>query len=222
LSRRGAQISSRRLLLPRRNRAQFDILFGPFAERYQHALTFYRPDEYRAFAWEKPLSGFLVQLSVRGKIGKAKRSIPGTTPSRYCSTCPIRTIQNVSAPAKGRLPLGFVYDISMRLAVSVLFLMPLLAQQGPTNLKVIKDPTQVMPTMRTFTQGLGVRCDFCHMQGDQASDTKPEKLTARMMYTMMAQINSNFPGGAKVSCYTCHRGAQHPDMAPPAGMPPGR
>lgn len=111
----------------------------------------------------------------------------------------------------------------MRLVVSVLFLVPLVAQQAPKNLKVIKDATQLMPTMRTFTQGLGVQCGFCHVQGDQASDAKPEKGTARMMYTMLEQINSNFPGGAKVSCYTCHRGSQHPDMAPPAGgAPPGR
>lgn len=111
----------------------------------------------------------------------------------------------------------------MRLVVSVLFLMPLVAQQAPKNLKVIKDPTQTMQVMRTFTSGLGVRCDFCHVQGDQASDDKHEKIVARMMYTMTEQINSNFPGGAKVSCYTCHRGAQHPEMTPPAGgMPPGR
>ncbi len=105
----------------------------------------------------------------------------------------------------------------------MLFLMPLVAQQAPTNLKVIKDPTQVMTAMQGFTTGLGVRCDFCHVQGDRASDAKPEKLTARMMYTMTQQINSNFPGAPKVSCYTCHRGSQHPEMAPPAGAaPPGR
>jgi hypothetical protein len=101
--------------------------------------------------------------------------------------------------------------------------MPLVAQQAPKNLKVIKDASQTMTVMRGFTAGLGVRCDFCHVQGDQASDAKPEKLTARKMYEMTEQINSNFPGGAKVSCYTCHRGSQHPEMAPPAGgAPPGR
>jgi hypothetical protein len=111
----------------------------------------------------------------------------------------------------------------MRLVVSVLFLLPLIAQQAPTNLKVIKDPSQVFTIMQSFDQGLGVRCDLCHVQGDRASDAKPEKLTARMMYTMTEQINSNFRGGAKVSCYTCHRGVQHPEMAPPAGgAPPGR
>jgi hypothetical protein len=113
--------------------------------------------------------------------------------------------------------------MSMRLAVSLLFLMPLVAQQAPRNLKVIKDPTAVMPTMRTFTQGLGVRCEFCHVQGDQASDANPHKGTAREMYTMTEQINTHFQGGPKVTCYTCHRGAEQPLTSPPAGAaPPGR
>jgi len=100
----------------------------------------------------------------------------------------------------------------------MLFLMPLVAQQAPTNLKVLKSAADVMPAMRTFTSGLGVRCDFCHVQGDQASDANPHKGIAREMYTMVQQINSHFPSGAKVSCYTCHRGSSE---APPMTAPPG-
>ena len=107
----------------------------------------------------------------------------------------------------------------MRLVVSLLVLMPLVAQQAPKNLKVLQ-ADQVMATMQTFTTGLGVRCNFCHVQGDFAADTNPHKATAREMYTMTQQINSHFPGGAKVSCYTCHRGDQHPLMAPPASGAP--
>ena len=106
----------------------------------------------------------------------------------------------------------------------MLFLMPLVAQQAPKNLKVLT-PGNVMPAMQSFTTGLGVRCDFCHVQGDRASDANPHKGIAREMYTMTQTINSHFPGGAaKVSCYTCHRGAEEPLTAPPAGgaMPPGR
>ena len=104
----------------------------------------------------------------------------------------------------------------------MLFLMPLVAQQAPTNLKVLK-PAEVMPAMQGFTTGLGVRCDFCHVQGDRASDANPHKGIAREMYTMTEQINAHFPGGAKVSCYTCHRGVEQPLMTPPAGAaPPGR
>jgi hypothetical protein len=110
----------------------------------------------------------------------------------------------------------------MRLLVSLLFLMPLVAQQAPKNLKLLK-PDEVMPAMQSYTSGLGVRCDFCHVQGDRASDANPKKGMAREMISMTQQINSHFPGGAKVSCYTCHRGAEQPLTVPPAGsMPPGR
>jgi hypothetical protein len=110
----------------------------------------------------------------------------------------------------------------MRLAISMLFLAPLFAQQGPANLKVLKPTDNVRAVMQTFTTGLGVRCDFCHVQGDFANDSKPEKLTARKMYTMMQQVNADLGGEPKVSCYTCHRGSEHPQMTPPAGAAPGR
>ena len=99
--------------------------------------------------------------------------------------------------------------------------MPLVAQQAPKNLKILK-PDDVMSSMRTYTSGLGVRCEFCHVQGDQASDANPHKLVAREMIAMTQQINTHFTGGAKVACYTCHRGAEQPLMVPPAGPPPGR
>jgi Photosynthetic reaction centre cytochrome C subunit len=109
-------------------------------------------------------------------------------------------------------------------------------QQGrggaaPTNLQVLpKDmpQQQVVAIMRTFTQGLGVMCDHCHVgtQADRAKDDKPEKATARKMIKMMMAINDDFlkdvgtapePGKTKVTCYTCHRGAVKPLTVPPAG-----
>ena len=51
----------------------------------------------------------------------------------------------------------------------------------------------------------------------RASDDNPKKNIARAMIRMAADINSKFPDGkAHVSCYTCHRGAEEPIMAPPA------
>jgi hypothetical protein len=66
--------------------------------------------------------------------------------------------------------------------------------------------------MRAFRTGLGVRCEFCHVQGNDASDEKPQKLTARKMIAMTQEINAKFPDTSKVhvSCYTCHRGAKEP------------
>ncbi|HEX2343568.1 MAG TPA: c-type cytochrome [Vicinamibacterales bacterium] len=102
----------------------------------------------------------------------------------------------------------------------------------PTNLQVLpKDIPlkQLIQTMRAFTQGLGVRCQHCHVyKGDDpddlstfdfASDEKETKKTARTMLRMGLAINNEYlkdvgeprPDGAmKVTCYTCHRGETKP------------
>ena len=87
----------------------------------------------------------------------------------------------------------------------------------PKNLKVL-DPSNFMDTMRTFVPALGLAdkggCNFCHEQ-DRSSDAKPEKVMARMMLTMVKDINSKFPDGKEhVTCYTCHRGDTMPKTAP--------
>jgi hypothetical protein len=65
--------------------------------------------------------------------------------------------------------------------------------------------------MRIFTGSLGVRCGFCHVDNDQASDMKMEKQTARKMVTMVNDINKgSFNGRPQVTCYTCHNGHNDP------------
>jgi hypothetical protein len=107
------------------------------------------------------------------------------------------------------------------------------AEQQFKNIQVLTGvpADQVIPTMRVFTGALGVRCGFCHMDGDLASDMKPEKATARKMFTMMNAINKdNFAGRTQVTCYTCHNGHNDPanlielpateaDEAPRPAMP---
>ena len=52
--------------------------------------------------------------------------------------------------------------------------------------------------MHSFSQSLGVHCDFCHVRNeaakkmDFASDTKPEKNIARKMMLMAIDINKNY------------------------------
>ena len=120
----------------------------------------------------------------------------------------------------------------MRYLLSMLLLVPLCAQppqehpQGPPheggmhheaqNLKILK-PDQLMPAMRAFTVALGVKCDYCHVQGNFASDENHHKVVARGMLEMAHNINSRFPDGKMhVTCYTCHRGATEPATEPPA------
>jgi hypothetical protein len=89
----------------------------------------------------------------------------------------------------------------------------------PKNLKVLK-PEDVPAAMRKATQGLGVRCDACHIRGDFSSDENPKKVTARHMFEMTRDINAKFPDGKEhVTCYTCHRGATEPLTAPAAAAP---
>lgn len=101
---------------------------------------------------------------------------------------------------------------------------------APINLKVLrKDLTgrQVHDVMEQWGGSLGVRCDACHVEDtegtahdgkphlDFADDSKPMKAVARLMYTMTAEINSNYITKVKgssppVTCGTCHRGVVSP------------
>ena len=48
--------------------------------------------------------------------------------------------------------------------------------------------------MGAMNASLGQRCNFCHVQGDNASDDNPKKLVARQMMVMVNEINAKFPG----------------------------
>jgi hypothetical protein len=100
------------------------------------------------------------------------------------------------------------------------------------NLKVLPpgtDARTLVSMMRDFAQGLGVRCQHCHVyKGDDpndlaafdfASDEKTPKQTARTMMRMVLAINGDYlkdvggvrpAGQMKVTCYTCHRGETRP------------
>ena len=113
--------------------------------------------------------------------------------------------------------------------VALIAILPLCAQEekkeekkapppAPTNLKILKTTSgvEVRQIMRTFTAGLGVQCNYCHVQGNFASDENPKKETARQMIKMAQEINSkNFSDGKMhVTCFTCHRGEAEPKTAP--------
>lgn len=106
-----------------------------------------------------------------------------------------------------------------------------------TNAKVLPadiGADRLRGTMVAFSAALGVRCSFCHVDGeavplaarDFASDANPNKDIARAMMRMTWTLNSeSLPAIAgiekpQVSCYTCHRGATKPLRAPPPAAPP--
>jgi Photosynthetic reaction centre cytochrome C subunit len=104
----------------------------------------------------------------------------------------------------------------------------------PVNLHVLpKDtsPEQLIKIMKSFTQQLGVECEFCHTQDaatkhiNFASDEKPEKNVARTMISMTQEINARYlstvhdpdatPAQKEVTCGTCHRGHNMPQVFTP-------
>ena len=98
-----------------------------------------------------------------------------------------------------------------------------------TNLKVLpKDITKdkLDEIMDSFTAGLGVNCEFCHVRNDEthkmefAKDTKTAKEKARLMLKMTMGINKDYlsklsqysDNVMQVKCVTCHRGNKEPKM----------
>lgn len=99
-------------------------------------------------------------------------------------------------------------------------------EQVQKNIKVLTGmpQSQLIPVMNFFAASLGRRCNFCHVnnqgQWDYASDVKPEKNQAREMIKMVLDTNKNyFKGNLEVSCYTCHRGVNHPASIPTLPLP---
>jgi len=97
-----------------------------------------------------------------------------------------------------------------------------LAEEVFKNIQVLKGipVDEFMSTMGIFSAALGMSCENCHAADDRdwanyAGDNTPKKRTARGMVMMMAAINKNYFGGRQVvTCYSCHRGGDHPKTTP--------
>lgn len=94
-------------------------------------------------------------------------------------------------------------------------------EQVQKNIQVLNGlpQSQLVPVMNYMGSSLGVKCTFCHVKtGDNwdfVSDAKPEKGSAREMIKMVQGINkANFKGNPAISCFTCHRGSEHPARVP--------
>ena len=72
---------------------------------------------------------------------------------------------------------------------------------------------EFMGAMGLFSAALSMCCLECHAP-DYAADT-PRKLTTRKMIQMVNTINrTNFSGRKVVSCWTCHRQSDRPQVTP--------
>ena len=99
---------------------------------------------------------------------------------------------------------------------------PLMAEQVFKNVKVLKGiPVgEFMDTMGFFAASLGLNCVYCHVSEsmenwDKFAEDVPRKQTARAMILMVNAINkNNFGGRRALTCYSCHRGAEHPKVIP--------
>ena len=107
---------------------------------------------------------------------------------------------------------------------------------APTNLKVLPKTLtgqQVRDIMEKWEGSLGAHCSTCHTADPKnigpngkprlnfADDSKEDKQTARKMFKMVEDINSNYiskidNSGAPVTCGTCHRGHLGPEPYVPA------
>ena len=78
---------------------------------------------------------------------------------------------------------------------------------------------ELLDVMAGFNRSLGVSCSACHVRGNWASDDNHHKTVARHMAEMTAALNHemNVASGVvepRVTCWTCHRGSEHPERVP--------
>lgn len=99
---------------------------------------------------------------------------------------------------------------------------PEMSEHAFKNIQVLRgiSVSEFMNTMGFFAASLGMNCTDCHTSdsaGNWAkySDDTQLKNTARRMVLMENLINrSDFGNVRMVTCYTCHRGVQHPEVTP--------
>jgi photosynthetic reaction center cytochrome c subunit len=99
---------------------------------------------------------------------------------------------------------------------------PQMSEEAFKNIQVLRGipVNEFMGTMGFFSAALGMNCTDCHVTesaGDwnRYADDTPLKNTARRMVLMENLINrADFGNDRMVTCYTCHRGVQHPEVTP--------
>lgn len=99
---------------------------------------------------------------------------------------------------------------------------PQMAEEAFKNIQVLRGISvdQFLGTMGFFAASLSLNCTDCHTAESGGSwaryaDDTALKNTARRMVVMVNSINkADFGGERKITCYTCHRGSQRPEVTP--------
>ena len=99
---------------------------------------------------------------------------------------------------------------------------PQMSEEAFKNIQVLRGipVNEFMGTMGFFSASLSMNCTDCHVtesagNWERYADDTPLKMTARRMVLMENLINrADFGGTRMVTCYTCHRGFQHPEVTP--------
>src|SRR5712691_9194363 len=131
---------------------------------------------------------------------------------------------------------GSMRSVQAALGIAVACLVavaPAMAQTAPQekpqmvddvfkNVQVLKGipVNQFMDTMGFFAAALGLNCTGCHVPESLQDWTKfaediPRKRMARQMIVMVNGFNkTGFGGRRMLTCWTCHRGTQAPEVIP--------
>jgi hypothetical protein len=99
---------------------------------------------------------------------------------------------------------------------------PQLSEEVFKNVQLLKGipVKEFMGTMGFFSASLGMNCVECHVEesgGDWSryADETDLKRTTRRMMGMVNTLNQSMFGGRRVvSCYSCHRGTNRPQVIP--------
>lgn len=99
---------------------------------------------------------------------------------------------------------------------------PLMAEDVFKNVQILKGipVNEFMETMGFFAASLGLNCTGCHVaesleNWDKFAEDVPRKRMSRQMILMVNGINkANFGGRRALTCFSCHRGTQAPEVIP--------
>ena len=120
-------------------------------------------------------------------------------------------------PRKLLIPLAFLSLLVLSVRAASEAPVPKKAEEQFKNIQVLKGipADDVFPTMQFISASLNVECDFCHVDHQNEKDDKKEEQIARKMIAMTLAIDrEHFEGKHEVTCFSCHRGAEHPLATP--------